>query len=76
MSKKPSDTTKMLSLRREMTHLARDLRMERERAQMAMRQQIIYRDRATKAEQDAAEWKRRFDALLAHPIFQPPSAQV
>lgn len=25
----------------------------------------IYRARATKAEQEAAEWKRRFDALLA-----------
>jgi hypothetical protein len=31
------------------------------------RERDDYRARATKAEREAAEWKRRFDALLAKP---------
>ena len=58
MSRKPSPETELRNLRRSQNRLdklAVHLSSERDR----------YRIRATKAEQEAAEWKQRFDALLA-----------
>jgi uncharacterized coiled-coil DUF342 family protein len=54
------DATIIRNLKREAKERHQDLSrvlIERDR----------YRERATKAEQEAAEWKRRFDALLAKP---------
>lgn len=65
MAKQQSDATKVTRLRRDLRYAERNLRIERERANTALRGQLIYRERATKAEQEVADWKRRFDALLA-----------
>jgi len=55
--KEPSDKTKL-----------RTMRLERDRARSEWtelkRSHDAYRARATKAEQEAAEWKARFDRLL------------
>lgn len=55
--KKPSDATLLRSARSENKEL-QQIRTE------LVRERDIYRARATKAEQEVAEWKRRFDALL------------
>lgn len=57
MSKAPSDATKLRELKRQYAALSvQYLTASRERDQ--------YRARATKAEQEAAEWRSRFDVLL------------
>lgn len=48
-------------------NLKRDLRETDARAFRLAIERDTYRERATKAEQEAAEWRRRFDALLAKP---------
>lgn len=65
MSKKPSPEQEIRNLKREVKQLRRAVADEHARAGVAMRQQLLGRARATKAEQEVAEWERRFDALLA-----------
>lgn len=49
----------------EIRNLKRDIK-ERHRTYLdAMEERNLYRARVTKAEQEAAEWKRRFDELLS-----------
>lgn len=57
MSKLPSPETQLRTERRENKAL-------REQLHAARSDCAAYRTRATKAEQEGAEWKRRFDALL------------
>lgn len=57
MSKPPSEKTKLANERR----LVKRLRVELMDVQRSMN---AYRSRATKAEQELAEWKARFDKLL------------
>lgn len=57
MSRVPSDKTRLATLRRDTKRLERELGDTR----AALMQ---YRLRATKAEQDVAEWITRFDRLL------------
>jgi hypothetical protein len=45
-------------------NLKRDLKRSREVANEMAATANTYRARATKAEQEVAEWKKRFDALL------------
>lgn len=57
MAKSPSEKTQLTAARRVLRELERErntLRIERD----------TYRARATKAEQELAEWKGRFDELL------------
>lgn len=57
MARVPSDKTRLASTRREIRFLTQQretVKAEREH----------YRVRATKAEQEVAEWKARFDKLL------------
>ena len=55
--RKPSPETELRNLRREFKELRTDWRDARAASD-------AYRARATKAEQEIVEWKRRFDALL------------
>ena len=57
MSKLPSDATRLRSLKSAYNYLRKELDAMREHRDQ-------YRARATKAEQDAKEWKDRFDVLL------------
>lgn len=57
MSKAPSEKTQLATERR----LVKRLRVEMMEVQRSL---TSYRLRATKAEQELAEWKRRFDELL------------
>jgi len=57
MSRAPSDATKLR------TALA-DLKVVRKNFDNVQAQLYVYRVRATKAEQEAADWRKRFDALL------------
>ena len=57
MSRKPSDKTLLAHARREIKELNASLKG-------AWHNENNYRVRATKAEQEAAEWKARFDRLL------------
>lgn len=57
MSKQPSDKTMLARLKRECKAIVR-------RHEEAMEQANHYRVRATKAEQEAAEWRALFDQLL------------
>ena len=58
MSKAPSEATQLRNLRGDFKVVAAErLKAERERD--------IWRGRATKAEQEAQEWKARFDLLLS-----------
>lgn len=57
MSKPPSEKTKLANERR----LVKRLRVELMDVQRSMN---AYRSMATKAEQELAEWKARFDKLL------------
>jgi len=58
MSRAPSEATKI----RNLTRMLRNREVE---LQAVKQQREAYRLRATKAEQEAAEWKRRFDILLS-----------
>ena len=60
MSKAPSDATLLRQARRDI----KELQSELDATRMA---QTVFRQRATKAEQDCAEWKARFDLLLRQP---------
>jgi hypothetical protein len=57
MSRMPSAETQLRAERRENNAL-------RSQLEAARIDCTAYRTRATKAEQEVAEWKRRFDALL------------
>lgn len=58
------DSTVIRNLRREVKFLTHESASLREERGAAMRDRDSWRGRATKAEQEAAEWKRRFDLLL------------
>ena len=58
MSKKPSPETQLRTATREIHHLI-------SRVAACSTERAAYRVRATQAEQEATEWKRRFDQLLA-----------
>jgi phage shock protein A len=49
----------------EIRNLRRALAQTRDGAARAVSERDAFRARATKAEQEVAEWKRRFDLLLA-----------
>lgn len=57
MSKSPSEKTQLATARRE-------LKRALQRLQAANASVHEYRTRATRAEQELAEWKARFDKLL------------
>jgi FtsZ-binding cell division protein ZapB len=57
MSRVPSLETRFKTVRRMNTGLQKELNTARIAAE-------AYRARATKAEQEAADWRKRFDALL------------
>lgn len=57
MSKTLSDATLLRRVRREWNVL-------RDAHKIVLNERDMYRTRATKAEQEAAEWKKRFDLLL------------
>jgi len=65
MSRVPSLETRFKNLQRSHTALGRELNTAKLAAES-------YRIRATKAEQECAEWRRRFDALLARDERQKP----
>ena len=58
MSKPPSAETQLRHLRREFKELAEEMKQ----VKIEVTQ---YRGRSQRAENEAAEWKRRFDTLLA-----------
>ena len=58
MSKQPSEKTQLASERRHNKRLLGEMHA-------VVRERDSYRIRATKAEQELAEWKKRFDLLLA-----------
>ena len=58
MSKAPSAETQLRSAKKELKRVV-------DERNAAIAQREVYRARATKAEQEVAEWKRRFDTLLA-----------
>lgn len=65
MSRKPSPET-------EVRYLRAELRREQKLHGHTKMDRDGYRTRATKAEQECAEWKRRFDVLLARtPEIKP-----
>lgn len=57
MPREPSDATQIRNLKARCQVLESSFNS-------AIRQRDLYRMRATKAEQEVAEWKARFDALL------------
>lgn len=63
--KKASDSTELRRLRAEHRRLQSDY----DRASREVRE---YRGRMTKAEQETADWKRRFDLLLQKCHMEPP----
>jgi hypothetical protein len=58
MSRAPSDKTALLTARREIKRLTGELNS-------AKAAWSGYRERATRAEMDASDWRKRFDLLLA-----------
>jgi len=48
----------------ELRHTTAELRKLNQQLADAIQQRDTFRGRATKAEQESAEWKRRFDLLL------------
>lgn len=64
MSKPPSDATMLRTVKAELA------RTEKERVALRT-QRDEYRVRATKAEQEVAEWKARFDILLRREDVKP-----
>ncbi len=67
MSRMPNAETQLKSLRREHRRISDAL-------SDAQRELTTYRGRASKAESEAAEWKRRFDILLSREP-PPPTAR-
>lgn len=67
MSRAPSDATMLRSARKEIRDLERQIAG-------TIKDREAYRVRATKAEQECAEWKRRFDLLLARVPANEPVA--
>ena len=65
MSKKPSAETRVRSIKVELRGAHRASRANLELANAARREAFILRGQVTKAQQDAAEWRKRFDDLLA-----------
>ncbi|MBA8886104.1 putative transcriptional regulator [Dokdonella fugitiva] len=57
MSRTPSAETQLRNLKRHASDIEK-------RLAESLRASGAYRARATKAEQEAAEWRRRFDELL------------
>lgn len=57
MARTPSPAT-------ELRNLKSRLKLEEAAYSSLSKERDVYRTRATKAEQEAAEWKRRFDLLL------------
>lgn len=55
----------------EIRNLKRDIKRWYAERETLRTERESYRIRATKAEQEVAEWKRRFDALLAHTPPEP-----
>ena len=71
MSKKPSAETQLREVRRELKH-ARNAVLEAVRgADDARTALLITRGQVTKAQQDAADWRKRFDDLLARVPLKP-----
>lgn len=58
MSKAPSDATLLRQAKSKLSDMERQFNTKKAEAE-------AYRVRATKAEQEVAEWKKRFDILLA-----------
>jgi FtsZ-binding cell division protein ZapB len=65
VSKAPSPATQIRTLKRENAELRNECHRWKNNA-------VQYRERANKAEQEVAEWKLRFDALLK---IVPPTPQ-
>lgn len=66
MSKPPSEATQIRSLKSQVKEVFED-------KQAAEKARDIWRARATKAEEEAAEWKARFDLLLSKAgVIEPP----
>ena len=65
MSKKPSAETKLRSVSLELRGACLASRANLELANAARTEAHILRGQLTKAQQDAAEWRKRFDDLLA-----------
>jgi hypothetical protein len=66
VSRMPSTETRLRTLQREHKLLQQNYALVRGES-------TKYRERATKAEQECAEWKRRFDLLLSRE--QPETTQ-
>lgn len=64
MAKAPSPETQIRNLKRQLKAMTADMAEYRLQAR-------VYEGRLTKAQQECAEWKKRFDALLAHGIKEP-----
>lgn len=67
MSKAPSEKTQIRTLKRQL----KDANAIAAEARMQAR---IAEGRLTKAQQECAEWKRRFDSLLAAGFKEPATA--
>lgn len=68
--RKPSPATENKTLKR-------DLKLARAEASHYRLQMTVAEGRLTKAQQETAEWKRRFDALLANiPAMTVPSTRA
>jgi hypothetical protein len=66
MSRLPSPETQLRTMRALLKRTQSDLATAKQQASE-------YRARATKAEQDATEWKQRFDILLRREERQAPA---
>jgi hypothetical protein len=67
MSRPPSAETQLRHLKRDHTKVTTDLAD-------ALTRCSEYRQRASKAEKEAAEWRQRFDLMLAFNFKVPPSS--
>lgn len=65
MSKKPSEATQLRTAKRRIAELERQAAYSREQC-------ISLQTRANKAEQEAQDWRRRFDLLLIREPIQTP----
>jgi hypothetical protein len=64
MSRKPTPETELKTVKRE-------LRQSQEDAAKWLRDANTYRARAMQAEQECADWRKRFDLLLARTPAKP-----
>jgi hypothetical protein len=64
-AKKLTPEQEIRQLKLELQYSRREQRSTHQRWVETLNDRDAFRSRATKAEQDAAEWKRRFDVLLA-----------